>query len=161
MLHLKTANNERLEIPAYAIIAVMKPSDGTHPSAIIFDMGAGAQVDQLVDQYGHVKKLAIDSQAMVNPIEVRVIEPVGVGEGSDVVSAIGEGRMFFSRDRIAGRREVHGDPDGINATIFVNLLGKPMAINVADTLDEMDGVEPETRARGRRANTPNNPSATA
>lgn len=142
MLRLTTANGERLEIPGYAIIAVMKPSDGIYPCAIIFDMGAGPQVDQLCDQYGHVKKLAIDSQAFVNPIEVRVIEQVQVGQGDEAVAAFAEGRMFFARDRILGRREVKGDPNGVNATIFVNLLGSPMAISTGDTLNEMDGEEP-------------------
>ena len=154
MLRLTTANSERLEIPGFAIIAVMKPSDGVYPCAIIFDMGAGPQVDQLCDQYGHVKKLAIDSQSIVNPIEIRVIEQVQVGQGEGATTAFGEGRMFFARDRIVGRREVRGNPNGINATIFVNLLGKPMAINTADTLAEMDGEEPErkpTRSKARPA----------
>ena len=143
MLHLKTAAGERLEIPAYAIIAVMKPCGGANPSAVIFDMGAGPQVDQLSDQYGFVKKLAIDTQAMVNPVEVRALEPVSV-DGDQV--SFHEGRMLFSRDRIVGRREVKDDANGIRAKLFVDLLGKPMAISVADTLDELDGMEGEPAA---------------
>ena len=143
MLHLKTAAGERLEIPAYSIIAVMKPCDGVNPSAIIFDMGAGPQVDQLSDQYGFVKKLANDAQAMVNPVEVRILEPVTV-DGEQI--GYREGRMLFSRDRIVGRREVKDDANGIRAKLFVDLLGKPMAISVADTLDELDGVEGEPAA---------------
>ena len=143
MLHLKTAAGERLEIPAYAIIAVMKPCDGVNPSAIIFDMGEGPQIDQLADQYGFVKKLAIDAQAMVNPVEVRILEPVAI-DGEQV--GYKEGRMFFSRDRIVGRREVKDDANGTRAKLFVDLLGKPMAISIADTLDELDGVEAEPAA---------------
>lgn len=143
MLHLKTAAGERLEIPGYAIIAVMKPCDGVNPSAIIFDMGTGPQIDQLSDQYGFVKKLAIDAQAMVNPAEVRILEPVAI-DGDAV--GYHEGRMFFSRDRIVGRREVAGDPNGIAAKLFVDLLGKPLAISIADTLDDLDGVEAEPAA---------------
>ena len=140
MLHLKTAAGERLEIPAYAIVAVMKPCDGVNPSAIIFDMGQGPQVDQLSDQYGFVKKLANDALAMVNPVEVRVLEPVAI-DGEQV--GYHEGRMFFSRDRIVGRREVKEDANGVRAKLFVDLLGKPTAISIADTLDELDGVEAE------------------
>jgi hypothetical protein len=151
MLHLKTAAGERLEIPAFAIIAVMRPCDGVNPSAIIFDMGAGPQVDQLADQYGFVKKLAIDGQAMVNPLEVRILEPVQLGEGAEAITGLKEGRMFFARDRIAGRREVKDDASGINAKLFVNLLGKPMAISIADTLDELDGIEPEPAKPARGA----------
>lgn len=138
MLHLKTALGERLEIPGYAIIGVMKPSSGDNPSAIIFDMGTGPQIDQLADQYGFVKKLAIDAQAMINPVEVRVIEQIDGDSG-----AYAEGRMFFSRERIAARREKKGTENGINAMLYVDLLGKPMAINIAETLDELDGVEAE------------------
>ncbi|GLV22020.1 hypothetical protein TomMM35A_18730 [Sphingobium sp. TomMM35A] len=140
MLHLKTAAGERLEVPAYAIIAVMKPCDGVNPSAIIFDMGEGPQIDQLGDQYGFVKKLVNDAQAMVNPVEVRILELVAI-DGEQV--GYREGRMFFSRDRIVGRREVKDSANGICAKLFVDLLGKPTAISIADTLDELDGVEAE------------------
>lgn len=145
MLHLKTANNERLEIPETAIIAVMQPSDGVNPSGLIYDMGSGPQIEQLADQYGHIKKMAIDSAAIVNPMEVRIIEQHKVGEGEEAIIAHQEGRMFFSRLRITGRREKIGDANGVNAIVYVDLLGKPMALQVADTLDEMDGVEPVTK----------------
>lgn len=161
MLHLKTAAGERLEIPASAIIAVMKPCDGVNPAAIIFDMGDGPQVDQLADQYGFVKKAAVDSMAMVNPIEVRILEPVQIGEGDDAMIGFKEGRMFFSRARIIGRREVAGDQHGVNAKLFVDLLGKPMAISVADTFDEMDGVEREPRKPVRKVKPANKPALTA
>ncbi|GLT00138.1 hypothetical protein GCM10007897_15220 [Sphingobium jiangsuense] len=149
MLHLKTAQGERLELPAHAIIAVMRPSSGDNPSAIIFDMGMGPQIDQLGDQYGFVKKLIADSNAMVNPIEIRVVEPVPDGDG-----ATAEGRMFFPRDRIAGRREVKDDQRGVRSTLFVNLLGKPIVINAADTLDELDGIGPEPKRPRRPSKSP-------
>lgn len=158
MLHLKTANNERLEIPESAIIAVMKPSDGVNPSGLIYDMGSGPQIEQLADQYGHIKKMAIDSAAIVNPMEVRIIEQHQVGEGDEAVIAHQEGRMFFSRLRITGRREKNGDPNGVNAVLYVDLLGKPMALQVADTLDEMDGVEPETKPARKAVAKPNTPA---
>lgn len=139
MLHLTTAAKERLEIPPGCIVAVMKPSDGGNPCAIIYDIGVGMQIDQLSDQYGYVKKLAVDAQAMVNPIEVRTVEP---GEDGPC-----EGRVFFARDRIVGRREVKDSEDGVNARIFVDLLGRTSALNVADTLDEMDGIEPKAPAK--------------
>lgn len=131
MLRLTTAAGERLEIPGGAIIAVMEPLGGANPSAIVFDMGAGegAWIDQLSDSYGLVKKLAMDAQALVNPIEVRERSPNG------------EARLFFARDRIVGRREVKSGVSGINSTLFVNLRGKVEAVHVADTFDEMDGVE--------------------
>lgn len=149
MLHLKTAQGERLELPAHAIIAVMQPSSGDNPSAIIFDMGMGPQIDQLGDQYGFVKKLIADSNSMVNPIEIRVVEPVPDGDG-----ATAEGRMFFPRDRIAGRREVKDDQRGVRSTLFVNLLGKPIVINAADTLDELDGIGPEPKRPRRPSQSP-------
>jgi len=145
MLHLKTANNERLEIPPSAIIAVMKPSDGVNPGALIYDIGAGPQIEQLADQYGYLKKMAIDAAAIINPVELRIIERHQVGEGAESLLAHQEGRLFISRMAITGRREKRDDPNGINAIVYANLLGKPMAINVADTLDEMDGVEPPAR----------------
>lgn len=158
MLHLKTANKERLEIPESAIIAVMKPSDGVNPSGLIYDMGSGPQIEQLADQYGYLKKMAIDSEAIVNPMEVRIIEQHKVGDGEEAIVAYQEGRMFFSRLRIVGRKEKIGDPNGVNAVLYVDLLGKAMALQVADTLDEMDGVEPETKP-ARKAR-PKNISAT-
>jgi len=146
MLHLKTDNNERLEIPESAIIAITLPSSGDAPSGIIYDMGSGPQSDHLSDQYGYLKKLVVDAAAIVNPVEVRVIEKHQVGEGEEAIIAHREGKLFFSRLRINGRREKKGDPNGANAILFVDLLGKPMAIEVADTLDELDGVEGERKA---------------
>lgn len=159
MLHLKTAAGERLEIPAAFIIAVMKPCDGANPAAIIFDMGAGPQVDQLSDQYGFVKKAVIDSQGIINPVEVRIIEQVAIGTGADAVTGFHEGRMFIARDRIVGRREVLDDPNGIRARLFLSLFDRPSAISVADTLDEIDGVESVAPAKPSNATSakPHNP----
>lgn len=141
MLHLKTAAGERLEIPAGCIIAVMRPCDGINPSAIIHDMGAGPTIDQLSDQYGRVKKTVLDAGGIINPIEVKIVEAVSVGEGEEVTTALQQGRMIFARSRIEGRREVLTDPNGIRAGLFVNLTGRTIRINVADTLDELEGVE--------------------
>lgn len=141
MLHLKTAAGERLEIPAGCIIAVMRPCDGINPSAIIYDMGAGPAIDQLSDQYGRVKKTVLDAAGIINPIEVKIIEAVNGGEGEEAVTVLHQGRMIFARSRIEGRREVIGDSNGIRAGLFVNLTGQTIRINVADTLDELDGME--------------------
>ncbi|KMS59968.1 hypothetical protein V474_07650 [Novosphingobium barchaimii LL02] len=130
-----------MEIPAACIIAVMKPCDGANPCSIIFDAGAGPLVDQLSDQYGFVKKAAVDGMAMVNAIELRIVEPVPPADG-EAAPVMAEGKLFCARSRITGRREVIDDPAGIRAKLFVDLFGKPMTINVADTLDEMDGVDP-------------------
>lgn len=146
MLHLKTAAGERLEIPAGCIIAVIKPCDGESPCAVVYDMGFGQQLDQLSDQYGFVKKNVIDSMAIVNAIEVRHIEGAIIAKadnGSPIFGApYKEGRMFFSRSLISGRREVKGDAiPGCKSRLFVNLLGGVMPINIADTLDELDGTD--------------------
>lgn len=133
MFNLKTANNERLEIFGNTIIAVMKPCNGVNPCAIVHDMGQGMRVDQLSDQYGYVKKLLTDSTSIINAIEVRIVE------GGN------EGKLFFSRNAIVSRREVKGGADGINAVLAVDLFGRLSEITVADTLDEMDGVEPDTK----------------
>lgn len=143
MLHLKTAAGERLEIPAGCIIAVMRPCDDINPSAIMYDMGAGAIMEQLSDQYGFVKKSVLDAAAMINPIEVKIVEKVTVGEGPEAATAMRQGRAIFARSRIVGRREILSDPSGIRACLFVNLQGSPLQINIADTLDELDGVEAE------------------
>lgn len=143
MLQLKTAAGERLEIPAACIMAVMKPCDGVNPCAIIYDFGAGAQVDQLADQYGFVRKAVIDAMAMINAVEIRIVEPVSL----DGVEGWREGRMFLSRQRILGRREVRDDPNGVRARLYAdlfNIAGKATTLNIADTLDEMDGVESST-----------------
>ncbi|MFK4871679.1 hypothetical protein [Novosphingobium sp. ZW T3_23] len=146
MLHLKTAAGERLEIPAGCIIAVIKPCGGESASAVAYDMGFGQQLDQLSDQYGFVKKNVIDSMAIVNPIEVRHIEGTIIAttdSGSPIFGApYNEGRMFFSRSLITGRREVKDEAiPGCKSRLFVNLLGGVMPINIADTLEELDGVE--------------------
>lgn len=147
MLHLKTAAGERLEIIASSILAVFKPCDHVQPSAIIFDMGTGMQFEALSDQYGFVKKAVIDNMAMINPIEVRLVEGTQIGvdtrTGQPVMAApFNEGRLFIPRDMIVGRREIVDDPNGIKAKLFLDMRGKRMVFNVADTLDEMDGVEP-------------------
>lgn len=129
MLHLKTERGERLELPATAVIAVMKASDGSSPSTLVYDLGYGPQIDRLSDQYGFVRKLVLDAQALVNPIEIRVLE-----------ADRQEGRMTFSRERIIARREVHEHPEGANTILVVDLTGNPVRINVMETLDELDGT---------------------
>lgn len=138
MLHLKTAAGERLEIPPSCLIAVMQPCNDVNPSAVVYDVGAGPQVDQLTDPYGMVKKLAIDVLAITNPIEARILEPVVGGDSAE----LREGRLFCARSRIAGRREVLTGDTPVRAILFVDLFGKMMSVRVADTLDELDGVEP-------------------
>lgn len=140
MLKLTLAAGGRLEIPAHAIIAVMKPADGINPAAIMYDMGAGLQVDQLGDQYGWLKKTANDASAFNNPLEVTTVEHWNVGEGAEAVQASGEGRMLFSRSRIAGRRDVI-DGGIAKGRLYVRLDERTVTINTLETLNEMDGVE--------------------
>lgn len=141
MLNLKTAKGERLEIPESAIAAITKPSNGEAPAGIIFDMGSGDQAEHLQDQYGFVKKLVVDSHLMINAIEVTVAEPAQ-GENAQP-GEVALGKIFFSRDRILARKEILGDPRGINAQIFVHLFGRTQILSVLDTLDEMDGTTSE------------------
>ncbi|PZQ56280.1 MAG: hypothetical protein DI555_06610 [Novosphingobium pentaromativorans] len=141
MLLLNTAAGERLEIPAGCVIVVMRPCNGINPSAIMYDMGEGAIVDQLSNPYGVVKKTVLDAGGIINPIEVKLLEPVLGDTGDEASTTLAQGRMIFARSRIVGRREVLEDPNGVRSRLFVDLAGNPIRINVADTLDELDGVE--------------------
>lgn len=142
MLKLTLAAGGRLEIPAHAIIAVMKPADGSNPSAIMYDMGAGLQIDQLGDQYGWLKKTANDASAFDNPLEVTVVEHWTVGDGDQAMQASGHGKMLFSRSRIVGRRDAT-DGGPAKGRLYVRLDERVITVNTVETLDEMDGVEAE------------------
>lgn len=137
MLNLKTASGERLEIPESAVQAVTKPSNGLADCGVIFDVGSGPQAEMLTDQYGFVKKLIVDSRAMINAVELSAVEPDN-SEGAEP-GAVAIGKLYLSRDRITARKEIKGDPRGINAIIFAELFGRTQAISIAETLDEMDG----------------------
>jgi hypothetical protein len=134
MLYLTTARKERLEIPPACVTAVMRPSGGTAPGALVFDLGFGPQVEQLDNDYGWVKRIIIDCGVMANPVELRILEPAAEGNG------LAEGLMFVSRQRIVGRREVLDDPAGVRARLFVDLIGKTTPVSIADTLDDLDGI---------------------
>ena len=142
MLKLTLAAGGRLEIPPHAIIAVMKPADGINPAAVMYDMGAGLQIDQLGDQYGWLKKTANDASAFDNPLEVTTVEHWVVGEGADAVQASGEGKMLFSRSRVVGRRDLT-DGGPAKGRLFIRLDERAVTVNTVETLDEMDGVEAE------------------
>lgn len=150
MLKLTLAAGGRLELPAHAVISVMKPCDGLNPASLMYDMGAGIQVDQLADQYGFVKKMANDASAFDNPVEVTIIERVTIGEGDQAVLGDSKGKMLISRGRIEGRRDVTGEGD-IKARIFLRIgtviedgkATRPqiVTIAIAESLAEMDGEE--------------------
>lgn len=152
MLHLKTDKGERLELPASAVIAVMKPSTGENPCSLLFDMGGGPTTEKLGDQFGYVRKLVADSQLLVNAIELTIIEPSQAADAKPGDTA--EGVIYFSRDRIMGRREVIEDSKPAGAILYVNLFGHAQPIRVANTLDEMDGVEPPKAPKRARATKP-------
>lgn len=142
MLKLTLAAGGRLEIPAHTIIAVMKPADGINPAAVMYDMGAGLQIDQLGDQYGWLKKTANDASAFDNPLEVTAVEHWTVGEGAEAVQASGQGKMLFSRGRVVGRRDLT-DGGPAKGRLHVRLDERIATVNTVETLDEMDGIELE------------------
>lgn len=155
MLKLNLATGGRLELPAAAIIAVMKPADGINPSALMYDLGSGLQVDQLSDQFGFVKKLANDNGAFENAIEVTLIEPVNVldeqgnpimlppvapGQPAQPKTEPKAGKIIFSRSRIEARRDMAG-PGDIRSRLHIRIGEGSIQIQAAETLNELDGVE--------------------
>jgi len=143
-LKLNLAAGGRLELPAYALFAVMKPSDGANPAAVMYDLGAGLQIDQLSDQYGFVRKLALDGAAFENPIEVEIVEKVAGEDGTPVVAI---GKVTMSRGSIIGRRDIANGADGERAQLFVQFGEGRMTLLVNESLDEMDGIESEAPAK--------------
>lgn len=143
-MKLNLAAGGRLELPAYALFAVMKPSDGANPAAVMYDLGAGLQIDQLSDQYGFVRKLALDGAAFENPIEVEIVEKV---TGEDGVTDAVRGKVTMSRNSIIGRRDIAAGADGERAQIFVQFGAGRMTLLVSESLDEMDGVESQASAQ--------------
>ena len=144
MLKLNLAAGGRLELPAYALFAVMKPSDGSNPTAVMYDLGAGLQIDQLSDQYGFVRKLALDAAAFENPIEVEIVEKVAGEDGAPVAAL---GKVTMSRGSIIGRRDIAASADGERAQLFVQFGQNRMTLLVTESLDEMDGVESQAPAK--------------
>lgn len=139
MLKLNLAAGGRLELPGYALLAVMKPSDGSNPSSVIYDLGAGVQIDPLADQYGFVRKLARDGGTFENPIEVETIEKLA-GESADAVT-VARGKITMSRTAIVGRRDLMDDADGARAQLFVRFGTATSTLLVSESLDQMDGID--------------------
>ena len=144
MLKLNLAAGGRLELPAFALFAVMKPSDGANPAAVIHDLGAGLQVDQLSDQYGFVRKLALDGAAFENPIEIEIVEKIAGEDGATVAA---RGKVTMSRNSIIGRRDIAAGADGERAQLFVQFGQNRVTLLVSESLDEMDGVESQAPAK--------------
>ena len=143
MLKLNLIAGGRVELPAYALFAVMKPSDGAAPSAVMYDMGSGLQSDQLSDQYGFVRKLALDGGAFENPIEVATVERMDIADAVEggPATAIVNGKITMSRNSIIGRRDIAAGSDGERAQLFLEFGPNRLAVLVSESLDEMDGVE--------------------
>lgn len=143
MLTLHTVDDTRLELPASCVLAVMQPSDDSAPSSILYDLGPGLEISKLSDQYGFVKKLVVDSSGIMNPIEIRVVEPVSSEEGQ----SYGEGKVFFARSRIQARQELKDAEDGAKSLLYIHLFGNVTKFRLLDTLDELDGVETSPRSQ--------------
>lgn len=142
MLNLNLATGGRLEIPGYALLSVMKPADETAPSSVMYDVGAGLKVDQLADQYGYVRKLAIDADAFVNGLSVDIIERHEIvgDDGETKIEALA-GAMMLSRNSIIARRDTPDGADGVRAELTVR-FGQDITatIQVTQSLDELDGI---------------------
>lgn len=142
MLKLNLAGGGRIEVPGYAIIAIMKPGgDTANPSSLLYDMGEGPRVDQLGDQYGFVKKLAIDSGFIVNGFEADIVECGSREEEGKPVPVINYGKIFTSREKIVARRDIPNSVDA-KARIYVAAGGGSIGFDVTQSLDEMDGIDP-------------------
>ena len=137
-LKLKLQNGARFELPAAAINIVEEQPGEAKGCCIGYDIGAGAADQQLSDQYGYVKKQVLDAGGIENPIELTV---VGQDGGTRLVT--------LSRNRILARMEVLDSEIGVNATLTVAAGSSSFPLNVADTLDEMDGVSSPAAKRAK------------
>lgn len=124
MIQLTSTSGEKQALPPAVIAAVFKPSDGSAPSAVLIRVNGQVRFQALVEQYGYVKKLIIDSMILPNPIEVTVIE------------AGNEGKAFFSRDNIIGFTEVKNQQP-VNASIYVNLYPEAAMMTVKETVEAL------------------------
>jgi hypothetical protein len=136
-LKLKLQNGARFELPA-ASINIVEERDEGKGSVIGYDIGSGAADEALTDQYGFVKKQVIDAGGIQNPIELTV---VGVDGQTH--------RVTLSRDRVVARLEVLDSPTGVNAILSIASGNASFKLNVADTLDQMDGLESRAPKRAR------------
>ncbi len=138
-LKLKLQNGARFELPAAAINIVEENAEG-EGSVIGYDLGAGAAHEMLNDNYGFVKKQVLDAGGITNPIELTSV----AGDGKTC-------RVTLSRERIVARLEVLDSAVGINAILSIASGNASFKLNVADTLDQMDGVESRaSKPRGAR-----------
>ncbi|HCW59501.1 hypothetical protein [uncultured Sphingobium sp.] len=128
-LKLKLQNGARFELPASAIKIVEESAEGKG-SIIGYDLGAGAAHEVLNDNYGFVKKQVLDAGGITNPIEMTSVS----GDGKTC-------RVTLSRERIVARLEVLNSPVGVHATLTIASGNSSFELNVADTLDQMDGIE--------------------
>jgi len=58
-------------------------------------------------------------------------------------------RVTLSRDRVVARLEVLDSPTGVNAILSIASGNASFKLNVADTLDQMDGLESRAPKRAR------------
>ncbi|MGE4321763.1 MAG: hypothetical protein AB7E60_01885 [Sphingobium sp.] len=145
MLKLKLATGERFEIAASAINIVEEAPGDQKGCIIAYDIGEGVTDAALSDQYGFVRKAVLDVRGIVNPIEVTRVDQEG---GTNLVT--------FSRDRIIARLEVRDSPTGVNVRLHVASGEGSFRIDVADTLDQLDGVESPAVRKSKRRLTPKN-----
>lgn len=139
-IKLTLANGARFELPANAIDIVEERPGEEKGCAIGYNLGAGVSNQQLNDQYGFVKKQAIDAGGIANPIELTAV-------GAD-----GETRLVtLSRSRIVARMEILDGANGINATLTIAAGAGSFPMHVADTLDQMDGIESPAAKRRAKA----------
>ncbi|WP_164488853.1 hypothetical protein [Sphingobium sp. LF-16] len=140
VLKLKLDNGARFELPANSISIVEERSADEKGCRIAYDIGGGGADESLSDAYGYVKKQVIDAAGIQNPIEV-----VAVNEQGETHL------VTLSRDRIVGRREVLESPIGASTILTIASGQASFKLQVADTMDEMDGTTSPAAKRTRRA----------
>ncbi|ATP20409.1 hypothetical protein [Sphingobium yanoikuyae] len=139
-LKLKLQNGARFDLPAAAINIVEERTGGEKGCCIGYDIGEGAADEALDDAYGFVKKQVIDAGGIQNPIEVTAVNQEGETH-----------LVTLSRDRIVARREVLESPIGASTILTIASGQASFKLQVADTMDEMDGTTSPAAKRTRRA----------
>ncbi|WHO37887.1 hypothetical protein PMI04_015100 [Sphingobium sp. AP49] len=135
-LKLTLLNGARFELPAAAITIVEERSGEEKGCAIAYDIDGDRGAETLGDQYGYVKKQAIDAGGIQNPIELTALNNEGVSR-----------LVTISRDRILARKEVLDSPIGVKSILSIANGQNSFRMTVADTLDQIDGIEsPAKRA---------------
>lgn len=126
MITVTLEDGGKFDLPAQAILLLEESETGKKGCTIVFTLQEGQNsVEKLKDAYGFVKKKWNEGVLGLPLQEVTVVAPEG------------NHKLTFPEHSVVARRELTNDETGAKTRLTLNVNGRPITVNVADSRDSL------------------------